>query len=143
MPIKIVVADDKAAVRLGIIQMLKADTDLEVAGEATTFAETLELVDSLKPDIVVLDLHMPNERNYLPESVRLQMLEHAGCILAISVWNDSEAKALAEQFGAKALIDKARLFSDLILLIIGNWVAVVLKENHRMCGKCGSLTLFN
>jgi DNA-binding NarL/FixJ family response regulator len=35
-----VVADDKAAVRLGIIQMLKTDTDLEVAGEATTFAET-------------------------------------------------------------------------------------------------------
>jgi DNA-binding NarL/FixJ family response regulator len=72
MPIKIVVADDKAAVRLGIIQMLKTDTDLEVAGEATTFAETLELVDSLKPDIVVLDLHMPDEKNYLPESVRLQ-----------------------------------------------------------------------
>ena len=47
-PIKIVVADDKAAVRLGIIQMLKTDTDLEVAGEATTFAETLELVD--KPE---------------------------------------------------------------------------------------------
>jgi hypothetical protein len=42
------------------------------------------------------------------------VLEHAGCILAISVWNDSEAKALAERFGAKALIDKARLFSDLI-----------------------------
>jgi hypothetical protein len=57
---------------------------------------------------------MPNEKNYLPESVKLQVLEHAGCILAISVWNDSEAKALAEQFGAKALIDKARLFSDLI-----------------------------
>ena len=114
MPIKVVVADDKAAVRLGIIQMLKTDTDLEVAGEATTFAETLELVDSLKPDIVVLDLHMPDEKNYLPESVKLQVLEHAGCILAISVWNDSEAKALAEQFGAKALIDKARLFSDLI-----------------------------
>jgi len=94
-PIKIVVADDKAAVRLGIIQMLKTDTDLEVAGEATTFAETLELVDSLKPDIVVLDLHMPDERNYLPQSVKLRVLENVGCILAISVWNDSEAKALA------------------------------------------------
>jgi hypothetical protein len=55
---------------------------------------------------------MPNEKNYLPESVKLQVLEHAGCILAISVWNDSEAKALAEQFGAKALIDKARLSSS-------------------------------
>ena len=114
MPIKVVVADDKAAVRLGIIQMLKTDTDLEVAGEATTFAETLELVVSLKPDIVVLDLHMPDETIYLPESVKLQVLENAGRILAISVWNDYEAKALAERFGAKALIDKARLFSDLI-----------------------------
>lgn len=114
MPIKVVVADDKAAVRLGIIQMLKTDNDLEVAGEAMTFAETLELVESLKPDIVVLDLHMPDEKNYLPESVKLQVLEHAGCILAISVWNDSEAKALAEKFGAKALIDKAHLFSELI-----------------------------
>jgi DNA-binding NarL/FixJ family response regulator len=102
MPIKVVVADDKAAVRLGIVQMLKTDTDLEVAGEASTFAEALEVVDSLKPDIVVLDLHMPDEENYLPESVKLQVLEHAGCILTISVWNDSEAKALSERFGAEA-----------------------------------------
>jgi DNA-binding NarL/FixJ family response regulator len=35
--------------------------DLAVIGEAATFAETLELVDGLKPDIVVLDLHMPDE----------------------------------------------------------------------------------
>ena len=61
---------------------------------------------------MVLDLHMPDERIYLPESVKL--LENAGCILAISVWNDYEAKALAERFGAKALIDKAQLFSELI-----------------------------
>ena len=84
MPIKVVVADDKAAVRLGIVQMLKTDADLEVAGEASTFAETLEVVDSLKPDIVVLDLHMPDEKNYLPESVKLQVREHASSILAIS-----------------------------------------------------------
>jgi DNA-binding NarL/FixJ family response regulator len=70
MPIKVVVADDKAAVRLGIVQMLKTDTDLEVAGEASTFAEALEVVDSLKPDIVVLDLHMPDEKNYLPGSCK-------------------------------------------------------------------------
>jgi DNA-binding NarL/FixJ family response regulator len=34
MPIKVVVADDKSAVRSGIIQMLKTDTDLEVTGDA-------------------------------------------------------------------------------------------------------------
>jgi len=42
--------------------MLKADTDLAVAGEVANFAETLELIDGLKPDIVALDLHMPDER---------------------------------------------------------------------------------
>jgi two-component system, NarL family, response regulator NreC len=114
MPIKVLVADDNEIVRSTIIRMLKTDTGLDVIGEASNFAQTLELVDSLKPDIVLLDLHMPDERDYVPESVKLQVLEHAGCILAISVWNDDEAKALAEQFGAKALIDKARLFSELI-----------------------------
>ena len=94
--------------------MLNADADLAVIGEAANFEETLKLVVVLKPDIVLLDLHMPDERNYLPQSVKLQVLENVGCILAISVGNDSEAKALAEQFGAKALMDKAHLFSELI-----------------------------
>jgi len=44
-------------------------TDLEVA-RGGYLRRTLELVDSLKPDIVVLDLHMPDEKNYLPESVK-------------------------------------------------------------------------
>jgi DNA-binding NarL/FixJ family response regulator len=52
-----------------------------VAGEAATFPETFELVDSLHPDIVVFDLHMPGERNYLPESAKVQVLENVGCIL--------------------------------------------------------------
>jgi hypothetical protein len=46
--------------------------------------------------------------------VKLQVLQSAGCILAVSVWNDHEAQALAQRFGAKALIDKARLFPELI-----------------------------
>jgi hypothetical protein len=47
---------------------------------------------------------------------------------------------------SKGLSESAALVAesgDTVLLIIGNWVAVVLKENHRMRGKCGSLTLFN
>jgi DNA-binding NarL/FixJ family response regulator len=114
MPIKVFVADDNAIIRTAIIRMLKSDTELEVTGEAATFAAAIELVNVLKPDIVVLDLHMPDERNYSPESVKLQILENVGCILAVSVWNDNEAKALADRFGAKALMDKAQLFLELI-----------------------------
>ena len=114
MPIKVLVADDNEIVRSALVRMLEADADLAVIGEAANFAETLALVDGLKPDIVLLDLHMPDEKNYLPGNVKLEVLQNADCILAISVWNDAEAKALAEQFGAKALIDKAHLFSELI-----------------------------
>jgi DNA-binding NarL/FixJ family response regulator len=42
--------------------MFKADADLAVIGEAASFEETLKLVDVLKPDIVLLDLYMPDER---------------------------------------------------------------------------------
>jgi len=114
MPIKVLVADDNEIVRSALVRMLKADADLAVIGEAATFAETFELVDLLKPDIVLLDLHMPDESMNAPEAAKVKILQSAGCILAISVWNDDVAKALAEQFGAKALIDKAHLFSELI-----------------------------
>ena len=82
MPIKVLVADDNEIVRSALVRMLEADADLAVIGEAATFAETLELVDGLKPDIVLLDLHMPDEKNYLTGSVKLKVLENAGCILA-------------------------------------------------------------
>jgi hypothetical protein len=49
-----------------------------------------------------------------PEVVKTKVLEKAGCILAISIWNDYDAKALADSFGAKGLLDKAHLFSKLI-----------------------------
>jgi DNA-binding NarL/FixJ family response regulator len=92
MPIKVLIADDHDVLRSAIIRMLKeADTDLEVIGEAATFGETVELVKVLKPDIVLLDLRMPDESNFSPESVKLQVLQNAGCILAVSVWNDHEA----------------------------------------------------
>ena len=57
---------------------------------------------------------MPDESFHPPEAAKVKILQSAGCILAISVWNDYEAKALADQFGAKALIDKAHLFTELI-----------------------------
>ena len=87
MSIKVFVADDKNVVRSVITGMLNADMDLEVIGEAATFEETLKRVSVQRPDVVVLDLHMPDENIYAPEVVRLTLLQKAGCILAVSIWN--------------------------------------------------------
>jgi hypothetical protein len=57
---------------------------------------------------------MSDELDYPPALVKAQLLQNVKCILAMSVWNDEKAHALAESFGAKVLLDKANLYSTLI-----------------------------
>jgi chemotaxis response regulator CheB len=114
MAIRVLIADDSDVMRAAIARTLQTDPALEVVGEAASFAETLERAGTLNPDVVLLDLHMSDEFRYSPEIVRGPLLENSGCILAISVWNDEDAKALAKRLGAVTLLDKAHLFSTLI-----------------------------
>lgn len=55
-PRRIVVVDDHAVVRQGLIRLLDSEPDLEVCGEATNPDEALEVVERLSPDLVVVDL---------------------------------------------------------------------------------------
>jgi DNA-binding NarL/FixJ family response regulator len=57
--IRLVVADDHPVVRDGLRAMLETQPDIEVVGEATTGAEALAMVRSLRPDLVLMDLQMP------------------------------------------------------------------------------------
>jgi DNA-binding NarL/FixJ family response regulator len=114
MSIKVLLADDSDVMRPAIVRLLKEEPLIKLVGEATSFAETLRLTAALKPDVLLMDLHMRDEGEYPPELVKSQVLLNTKCILAISVWNDADAKALAESFGAKVLLDKNNLFSELI-----------------------------
>ncbi len=57
--LRIVVVDDHPVVRTGIAGMLAGQEDLEVAGEAADGAEAIEVVERLRPDVVLMDLRMP------------------------------------------------------------------------------------
>jgi hypothetical protein len=61
-----------------------------------------------------MDLHMRDEWRYPPELVKSHILMHAKCILSTSLWNDDDAKALAESLGAHVLLDKMKLYGELI-----------------------------
>lgn len=117
MAIRVVIADDTDLMRATITQLLKREPKIEVVGEARNFAETLERTTTLKPDVLLLDLHMPDEKEYPPETVKNHVLQSTGCVLAISIWNDEAAKSLAQRLGAKALLDKVKMSAELIAAV--------------------------
>jgi YesN/AraC family two-component response regulator len=57
--IRVVVADDHNRVRTGIAILLAGVTDIQVVGEAVDGAQALELAETLRPDILLLDVEMP------------------------------------------------------------------------------------
>lgn len=57
--LKVLIADDQALVRSGFRMLVESAADLEVVGEAATGAEALELARSLAPDVVLMDIRMP------------------------------------------------------------------------------------
>ncbi len=58
-PIRVLIADDHLVVRLGLIEMLNDEPEFEVVGEATNGMEAVDLADWRKPDVVLMDLRMP------------------------------------------------------------------------------------
>ncbi|HEY3185881.1 MAG TPA: response regulator transcription factor, partial [Solirubrobacteraceae bacterium] len=77
MKIRVLVVDDFPLVRDGLIASLEVDPNIEVVGEAADGREGLDLARELRPDVAVIDMHMPGLggrvllsriRNELPET---------------------------------------------------------------------------
>ena len=60
MAIRILIADDHSIVREGLKQLLELDGDIVVVGQAGDGYECLSLLNKLKPDVLLLDINMPN-----------------------------------------------------------------------------------
>ncbi|CAG0976515.1 partial Response regulator protein VraR, partial [Gammaproteobacteria bacterium] len=59
MTIRVLIADDHAVVRQGLKMFLSLNSDFEIIGEATNGAEALRMAHQLNPDVVLMDLLMP------------------------------------------------------------------------------------
>jgi two-component system invasion response regulator UvrY len=114
MSIRVLLADDSDAMRVAIVRVLAEVPEIEFVGEATCYAETLQLTAHLKPDVLLLDLHMHDEHHFPPEVVKPIILRHAKHVVAISLRDDENANLLAESLGAKVLLGKTKLYGELI-----------------------------
>ena len=60
IPIQIVVVDDHVLFREGLVAIIRSEPDIDVIGQAGTVKEAVEMVDSLNPDIVLMDFGLPD-----------------------------------------------------------------------------------
>jgi DNA-binding NarL/FixJ family response regulator len=113
---KVLIADDSEIMRKVLRKTLEEEQKIDIVGEAETFAQTVQLIRDLKPDVLLLDLHLPEKRDIRPELVKAQL--RCVCTLAVSLSNDDEAVALAESYGAVSLLDKMKLYNEMIPAIM-------------------------
>lgn len=97
-PIKLLVADDHVLFRQGIIRIISEDPDMLVVGEAASGPEAVKLAKELKPDLVLMDIHMPGGDGV--EATQILKRETAVQILILTV--SSKDKDLFKALAAGA-----------------------------------------
>jgi DNA-binding NarL/FixJ family response regulator len=110
-PIKVLLADHSDVVRRAIRELLEQYPKIELVGEAVSFAQTIQMTNDLKPQFILMDIHMKDQATFTSEDIKTQL---EGRLVAISLANDRETKALADSFGALILLDKMELAVQLI-----------------------------
>jgi two-component system, NarL family, response regulator NreC len=111
--IRVLLADDHSLVRQGFRRILEDEFDIEVVGEASGGAEAIELDKQLNPDVVVLDMAMP-EINGLHAAIEILRKEPRRRILMLSMHADEQYMRNALDAGVSGYILKSALETDLI-----------------------------
>jgi DNA-binding NarL/FixJ family response regulator len=103
--IQVLIADDHPLFRKGLRTLLESLPDTVVAGEATTGREAVELALSLQPDIVLMDLQMP-EGGGLTAIRELARQQPEARILVVTLFEDDESVFTALKAGARGYVLK-------------------------------------
>jgi DNA-binding NarL/FixJ family response regulator len=113
MTIRLVLADDHFVVRTGLRAMLESDPDIEIVGEAATGSEAIELVGQTLPDLVLMDLRMP-DGDGVEATKRLRELHPTTEVLVLTTY-DTDADILrAIEAGATGYLLKDATRDELL-----------------------------
>ncbi len=115
-PIRVLIADDHTVVRKGIRLLLEAEPDLEVVGEAKDGREAVHLAHKLEPDVVVMDLTMPEMDGLEATRLIKQATPHIH-ILVLTVHESDEYFFRVLQAGASGYVLKRAAVSDLLAAV--------------------------
>ncbi|MEV7792293.1 response regulator transcription factor [Streptomyces sp. NPDC087512] len=140
-PIRIVLADDERMVRTALRAILSAEADLEVAGEAATGAEAVSVVRDTRPDVVLMDVRMPEVDGIRATERILATLDEPPRVVVLTTFeNDSyvydalragAAGFLLKRADADTLVQAVRLVARSDTLLFPSAVRALAAEHIR------------
>jgi len=110
---RILIVDDHGIVREGLKSLLQSQTDMEVVGEGEDGQVAVELAEQLSPDMVIMDMSMPNLNGI--EATRL-ILQHRPNtkVIILSMHSDRHIVKETLEAGASAYVLKSNLFDEML-----------------------------
>jgi DNA-binding NarL/FixJ family response regulator len=104
MSIHVLIADDHPVFRFGLKALLSTEKDIQVIGEASDGRETIKLADELQPDVILMDINMPEVNGI--ESTRQIVRAHPEIAILIVTMLDDDSLFSAMRAGARGYLLK-------------------------------------
>ncbi|MCU0503083.1 MAG: response regulator transcription factor [Anaerolineae bacterium] len=115
-PIRILLVDDHAVVRAGLRMLLGADPELQIVGEADNGAQALRLAGELAPDVVLMDISMP-DMNGIEATRKIKEQNPNVVVLALTMHEDDQYFFEMLAAGASGYVPKRAAPNDLLSAI--------------------------
>jgi two-component system response regulator NreC len=116
MTIRLLLVDDHAVVRSGLRMLLSSEADLEIVGEAGTVKEALAAVAALQPDLVLMDIGLPDGTG-IEATQAIKERWPAVAVLALTIYEDEEYFFPMLQAGASGYVPKRAAPAELITAV--------------------------
>lgn len=118
MSISVVLVDDHPIARAGIKRFLDRAVDIEVVGEASTGEQALQMVDELSPDVLLLDMELPDLKG-VTVAKRLKEAGSPVHILALSTYNNKQYIFGLLSIGAAGYLTKEEVPETIVEAVRG------------------------
>ena len=123
--VHLLIADDSRAARTGLEALLRANADIQLVGQATGGDDAIRLAEQLQPDVILMDLQMPDVNGIEATRQIVNTSPHIA-VLVLTMYDDDDSVFAAMQAGARGYLLKGASKSEMIRAIrdVANGAAI-------------------